>query len=195
MLGAVVGSDVVMPRTVDRVGTNFERRWLSSDVSVTRLNHAVLYVRDAQRTAAFFADLLDFVPTSESPGGVFMQCSSESKNDHDLAFFTIGEDAAASPAGRGAVGTYHLGWEVPTLGELVVYRDRLREVGSLVGSSSHGVSRSLYCQDPDGLEFELMWAVPIERLDDQLDRPGISPLNLERDIVRFGADLPGRITA
>jgi catechol-2,3-dioxygenase len=30
----------------------------------------------------------------------------------------------------------------------------------LRGESDHGVSKSLYAVDPDGIEFEVMWAVP-----------------------------------
>ena len=36
----------------------------------------------------------------------------------------------------------------------------LRSSSSLVGSSDHGVSLSLYAKDPDGLEFEVFWTVP-----------------------------------
>ncbi len=162
---------------------------------ITRLNHAVLYVRDAQRTADFFAEHLGFVRTTESAGGVFMQCSSDSMNDHDLAFFTIGDDAMDDGAGDKAVGLYHLAWEVPTLGQLIELRDKLKEAGALVGATNHGVSRSLYCKDPDGLEFELMWAVPPELHDAERDLPGISPLKLEADIERFGADTVGRQTS
>ncbi len=168
---------------------------LAKRMTINRLNHAVLYVRDAKRTATFFTQNLGFVVTSESSGGVFMQCSPNSKNDHDLAFFTIGSDAASSTAGNQSVGMYHLAWEVPTLGELAEYRTKMKEAGALVGASDHGVSRSLYCQDPDGLEFELMWAVPPDLHDPERDQPGISPLRLEADIARFGADTPGRVTA
>ena len=31
---------------------------------------------------------------------------------------------------------------------------------SLVGATDHGVSKSLYAKDPDGIEFEVMWQVP-----------------------------------
>ncbi|NCV97498.1 MAG: hypothetical protein EBW27_05845, partial [Acidimicrobiia bacterium] len=34
--------------------------------SIRRLNHAVLYVRDAQRTAQFFRDVLGFVTVQEA---------------------------------------------------------------------------------------------------------------------------------
>jgi hypothetical protein len=38
-------------------------------------------------------------------------------------------------------------------------------MGALVGENYHGVSRSLYCQDPDGLEFEIMWELPLDIYD------------------------------
>ena len=68
---------------------------------VTRMNHAVLYVRDAARTAAFYRDVLDFRVVFEMAGGraIFLQAPA-STNDHDLGLFTVGEGAAASGAGR-----------------------------------------------------------------------------------------------
>lgn len=123
-----------------------------------------------------------------------MKCGPDSLNDHDLALFTAGEDAADSTAGSDTVGMYHLAWEVPTLKELGRLRDVMRATGALVGASDHGVSKSLYCQDPDGLEFELMWAVPADQLDLGSDVVGIAPLNMKREIARFGEDLPGRVT-
>lgn len=164
-------------------------------MTILRLNHAVLYVRDAQRTAQFFADLLGFVVTHSVPGGVFMKCSEGSRNDHDLAFFSIGADAGDSEAGTSQVGMYHLAWEVETLRQLSELRSKMSEAGALVGASDHGVSKSLYCKDPDGLEFELMWAVPPEKLDPSIDATGIAPLNIDRVIRRFGADTPGHITS
>ena len=57
---------------------------------------------------------------------------------------------------------YHLSWEVATLDDLVAVRLRLIELDSYVGENNHGVSRSIYAHDPDGIEFEVMWEVPIE---------------------------------
>src|SRR3954453_13205490 len=129
---------------------------------VTRLNHAVLYVRDAERTAAFFTEVMGFRPVMQMPGAVFLQASG-STNDHDLGLFSIGEDASASPAGRGgAVGLYHLAWEVDTLAELARLQEQLSAAGALVGASDHSSTKSLYAQDPDGIEFEVAWVVPLE---------------------------------
>src|SRR3954468_7926501 len=85
---------------------------------VQRLNHAVLYVRDVERSLAFYRDVLGFRVKVEIPGrAVFLQAEG-STNDHDLGLFAIGAGAGPSEAGRRTVGLYHLAWEVDTLAEL-----------------------------------------------------------------------------
>ena len=70
-------------------------------MGITRLNHAVLYVRDAQRTAAFYEEVLGFRRLPIGPegftGAVFLQAPS-STNDHDLGVFSIGDAAGPSQA-------------------------------------------------------------------------------------------------
>lgn len=112
---------------------------------ITRMNHAVLYVRDARRTEGFYRDILGFTTVIEDPQGafVFMRAPA-SENHHDIAFFTIGKGAAPSEAGRRTVGMYHVAWEVPTLEELAEMRERLQAAGALVGASDHGANKSLY---------------------------------------------------
>ena len=159
----------------------------------TRLNHAVLYVRDAEATAAWYVEHLSFRVTARLPGAVFLACA-DSPNDHDLGLFSVGESAQASAAGRTNVGLYHLAWEIPTLSELAEVAETMQEVGALRGASDHGSSRSLYCLDPDGLEFELFWAVPEEMMDPERDTLGVRPLDLAADIERFGPNTVGRRT-
>ncbi len=158
-------------------------------MGIVRLNHAVLYVRDAERSAAFYQEVLGFRTVASFSGGVFLQ-APDSTNDHDIAFFTIGSDAGPSAAGRSTVGLYHLAWEVPTLAELADLSRRLTEAGALVGASDHGASKSLYAHDPDGLEFEVCWIVPADRLDPD-SPPGVRPLDLPAEIARFGASTVG----
>lgn len=165
---------------------------------VTRMNHAVLYVRNADTTAAFLVETLGFEIASRfepsgAPGPAVFLRAAGTPNDHDLGLFSVG-DAAPSAAGRSQVGLYHLAWEVPTLADLLDVQNRLRATGALVGSSNHGVSRSLYAVDPDGLEFEVMWAVPPDMMD-QRDELAIAPLDLDADVERFGTDQRGRSTA
>lgn len=149
-------------------------------VQITRMNHAVLYVRDAQVTAAFYERVLGFRRIIDDPRFVFMR-ASESTNHHDIAFFTIGAGAGPSQAGKGDVGLYHIAWEVPSLEALVEARRQLEAAGALVGASDHGANKSLYAKDPDGLEFEVMWLVPAERWGDEETQAIIRPLALEEE--------------
>ncbi|HZB71175.1 MAG TPA: VOC family protein, partial [Acidimicrobiales bacterium] len=115
----------------------------SSTVPVTRLNHAVLYVRDVERSVAFYTDVLGFRRIDMTPdgfrGAAFLQAPG-STNDHDLGLFEIGAGAGPSGAGRATVGLYHLAWEVDTLGELERLAGALSAAGALVGTSDHGTT-------------------------------------------------------
>jgi catechol 2,3-dioxygenase-like lactoylglutathione lyase family enzyme len=165
---------------------------------ITRLNHAVLYVRDVHRSVAFYTDVLGFRPVAMTPdsfkGAAFLQAPG-STNDHDLGLFEIGPTAGASLAGRSTVGLYHLAWEIDTLDELERLAERLLEAGALVGSSDHGTTKSLYAHDPDGIEFEVAWIVPADQLtDDALSaRKQIRPLDLAREKQRYGAATRGGV--
>ena len=159
---------------------------------ITRLNHAVLYVRDARVHQRFYADILGFGTVAEDPSGgfVFMR-APRSDNHHDIAFFTMGPGASDSDAGKGSVGLYHIGWEVATLAELKDLRGRLDACGALVGASDHGGNLSIYSLDPDGLEFEVMWLVPRADWGEAETEAIIRPLDLDAAAERFGADRVG----
>jgi catechol 2,3-dioxygenase-like lactoylglutathione lyase family enzyme len=164
---------------------------------VTRLNHAVLFVSDLQRSVAFYVDVLGFRPVNMTPdgfrGAAFLQASG-STNDHDLGLFEVA-GAGPSAAGRATTGLYHLAWEVDTLAELERVAGRLAGAGALVGSSDHGTTKSLYGKDPDGLEFEVVWLIPAELLDEQAleSRKRIRPLDLAKEKRRYGAETRGGI--
>lgn len=151
--------------------------------SIRRLNHAVLYVRDARRAAAFYTDVLGLEVVIEAAGGtaVFLRAPG-GDNHHDLGLFSVG---AQEPPRRG-VGLYHLAWEVGTVSELVAVRDRLAAAGALVGASDHGISKSLYGRDADGIEFEVMWALPREHWGTMEHEAIVRPLDLDAELARWG---------
>jgi catechol-2,3-dioxygenase len=161
---------------------------------IQRLNHAVLYVRDVQRSVAFYRDVLDFKVVNEMAGRAAFLQAAGSGNDHDLGLFQIGAQAPASAAGR-TVGLYHLAWEVDTLAELSQLAMALRDAGALAGASDHSTTKSLYAKDPDGLEFEVAWVVPAGLLTpaDLAHRSTIEHLDIPKEIARFGAHTPGGI--
>jgi len=166
-------------------------------MGISRLNHAVLYVSDLERSVAFYRDVLGFalVPDLAGiPGAAFLRAGG-STNDHDLGLFEVGAQARPSRAGRGQVGLYHLAWEVETLAELERVAHVLSAAGALGGASDHGTTKSLYGRDPDGLEFEVVWLVPADLLDSAAlaARTRIGPLDLEREKARYGADVRGGV--
>ncbi len=165
---------------------------------VTRLNHAVLYVRDVARTREFYENVLGFRTLIWAPGQAAFFQAPGSTNDHDLGTFQIGSGAGPSTAGRTTVGLYHLAWEVDTLAELARLHDVLVERGALTGASDHVTTKALYARDPDGIEFEVSWLVPADLITDEmreatrsLTRP--QRLDLEGEIARYGRDTRGGV--
>jgi catechol-2,3-dioxygenase len=156
-------------------------------MGIRRLNHAVLYVRDVTRSVQFYTDVLGFSVVQRRQHAAFLR-AAESDNDHDLGLFQVRGSATRSTG----VGLYHLAWSVSTLPELAVFAERLAEEGALVGSSDHGVSKSLYGKDPDGLEFEISWFVPRDRITDEMSAGStIGRLDIAAEISRWGDDLVG----
>jgi catechol-2,3-dioxygenase len=166
-------------------------------MGIHRLNHAVLFVSDLARSVAFYQDVLGFNRVPMTPdgfaGAAFLQ-APDSTNDHDLGLFEL-PGAAASQAGRATVGLYHLAWEVDTLDELSATAERLSAAGALAGASDHGSTKSLYGKDPDGLEFEIVWLVPADRLDEGAlaARRRIGRLDLDAEKARYGGRTRGGV--
>ena len=152
-------------------------------IPVQRLNHAVLYVRDAKRAAEFYREAFGFETVVEMPGAAFLRAAG-SNNHHDLGLFSVGADAQGPV--RGAVGLYHLAWQVPSIRDIAGARDTLRALGAYVGESDHGATKSVYGKDPDGNEFEVMWIIPAEDWGDNEHEASVAPLDLDREIARYG---------
>jgi catechol-2,3-dioxygenase len=152
---------------------------------IRRLNHAVLWVRDALASAEFYTTVLGFEAVATMGSQAVFLRADGSTNDHDLGLFSVGDRPSPAPH---SPGLYHLAWQVNTIEELAGLRAKLLAAGSLVGESDHGVSKSLYAKDPDGIEFEIMWAVP--RADWPSDI-GTRQLDLDAALARW----PGVDTA
>jgi catechol-2,3-dioxygenase len=158
-------------------------------MGIRRLNHAVLYVRDVGRSVAFYRDVLGFEVVQKRATAAFLR-AADSDNDHDIVLYAIRGNARAG--GGLSIGLNHLAWSVQTLPELAVFADKLAACGALVGSSDHMVSKSVYGKDPDGLEFEISWFVPRDRVTPEMASSSmIGRLDIEAEIERWGGDLVG----
>ena len=164
---------------------------------VQRLNHAVLYVRDVERSHAFYRDVLGFRAKMEIPGrgGVPAGGGLDQRPRPRPVPDRRRRRRRPRPAAR-TVGLYHLAWEVDTLAELSRIRDALLQAGALVGASDHATTKALYAQDPDGIEFEVSWLLPADLITPEVDAQGAAmtaPLDLEREIERYGAQTRGGV--
>lgn len=121
---------------------------------VKRIAHVVLYVRDPERSASWYCDVLGMrisarVPAGPYTGGVFL---SFGEQDHDLALFP----GKAQARGK---EFEHIGLEVDCdgnldslrrlYGKMLQHKVRIHEV------LDHGVSIGIYFFDPDGHQLEV----------------------------------------
>ena len=162
--------------------------------SPVRLNHAVLYVADLDRSLAFYTGTfgMDVVAREPRANAAFLRLP-RSGNHHDLGLFGIG--TAAGPR-RPGIGLYHLAWQLDTIDELVDARRALLDAGALTGESSHGATKSLYGADPDGNEFEVMWMLPRDAWGDYENTAPIERLDLAAEVARWsGVRTAGEIVA
>ncbi len=153
-------------------------------IPVTGLNHAVLYVRELERSLAFYKAIFGFTEVDRPhPQMAFLRATG-SQNHHDLGLMAIGANAISPQPGT--VGLYHLAWEVPTIEDLATAIQVLQQAGYARGASDHGAAKSVYGEDPDGNEFEILWRAPRAAWGEFEHRAVTRSLNLPRELERFG---------
>jgi catechol-2,3-dioxygenase len=161
-------------------------------VNAVRLNHAVLYVADLDQSLSFYEAAFGMQVVAREPraNAVFLRLP-RSGNHHDLGLFGVG---AQPPRPRGSLGLYHLAWQVDTIDELEQSRLTLANLDAYTGESSHGATKSIYGQDPDGNEFEVMWMLPRAQWGAYENAAPVESLDLTREVeqwrdVRTAAEL------
>jgi len=153
-------------------------------ISPVRLNHAVLFVADLDRSLDFYTGVFGMEVVAREPraNAAFLRLP-RSGNHHDLGLFGVG--TAGGPKRRGAIGLYHLAWQLDTIDELAAARQALIAAGAYTGESSHGATKSLYGADPDGNEFELMWMLPRSSWGAYADSAPVERLDLAAEVERW----------
>jgi catechol-2,3-dioxygenase len=162
--------------------------------SPVRLNHAVLFVADVERSTSFYTEVFGMeVVTREARMNAAFLRLPRSGNHHDLGLFGIG---SSSGPPRPGIGLYHLAWQLDTIDELVEMRQRLLDAGAYTGESSHGATKSIYGADPDGNEFEMMWMLPRSAWGDYESAGVVEHLDLPGEVARWsGIATAGEIVA
>lgn len=124
-------------------------------IKVRNVGHVVLKVRDIERAARFYRDVLGLKEVARGTFGRPMAFFSTGENHHDIAVMQVGADAPAPP--QDATGLYHVALRIGTsLDELRAARAHLEAHGiTNMHIRDHMVSQSIYLNDPDGNTIEL----------------------------------------
>ncbi|MHB1163004.1 MAG: VOC family protein [Minisyncoccota bacterium] len=146
-------------------------------MQVKELGHVVLYVSNLKRLADFYRTTLGFHEIHREDG---IALFSSGRTHHELLLIEIGGNPV--PKRFPTLGLYHIGFKIGNSADDAkrAYRD-LKEKGvTIVGTSDHGVTHSIYILDPDGNELELYADVSEEwRKDPKAVLARVKPLDLE----------------
>jgi len=140
------------------------------------VNHLALVTPDMDVTTRFYAGVLGMRLVSTLMAGPMRHYFFEISPGNTIAFFEI-EGAETFEKGAGApidipVQLDHLSFNVPDEQALELLRKRLLSAGCEVTEVvDHGIMRSVYFSDPNGIALEASWWVtdPTARIDAYAD--------------------------
>jgi catechol 2,3-dioxygenase len=122
------------------------------------LGHVNIYVRNAERSRQWYADVLGLHTYDLIPGrAAFM--SADLEQSHEVALIQVGDDAAGPQ--KGQVGLNHMAWMMHSLDDLKEVYQRLKDKDVKIDHvSDHGISVGIYFRDPDGNGVEVSYELP-----------------------------------
>ena len=117
-----------------------------------RIGHVAIRVRDLKRSRKFYTEVLGLQLMNEIPELRAAFLSSGGRDHHEVALLEIGPQAEAP----GATGMLHVAFRLQSEEELRSAYEELKARGIPISFTvNHGVSKSIYFQDPDGHGMEL----------------------------------------
>lgn len=118
----------------------------------TQLGHLALRVRDVQRAADFYSDVLGLQVKSAAGPIRFLGIRPDAS--HEIALFPLPADAEGPDPKR--VGLYHMAWEMASFEEVKALDARLKAKGATIVGYSDRQCNVMFL-DPDGNELEAIW--------------------------------------
>jgi catechol 2,3-dioxygenase len=137
---------------------------------IRRVGHIVLRVKDVERSKRFFEDVLGFPVVAQNERGMIFFSTNLEDNHHMLAIMPSKEGAAMPTPDH--VGMQHVSFELGSFGELQEAYRLFKEKGVKVQNTTfHGVTKSVYFNDPDGNLLEVYCNVPAEEYRKSVPNP------------------------
>jgi catechol-2,3-dioxygenase len=171
------------------------------------VNHLVLNVRDIEASHRFYTELLGFEQCAELSHTMTMRFYRGSDSTHhDLALCEINEPTSADDPDRWSmeprqIGINHFAVAYPDRESWLAQIRHLKANGvEFIVRGNHGMTHSAYIADPDGYGVEVLYNLPSEVWQDDVDAalnyfeylPPDQELEDRTDYQRFGADADAR---
>lgn len=171
------------------------------------VNHLVIGVRDLEASHRFYTQVLGFEQcgTLRVPaGGPQMRFyRGHPDHHHDIALQQIPDPASAPEPGRWSIfasrpGIAHIALAYGTREEWLAQLEHVQAMGVAIAlRGNHGMTHSAYIVDPDGHGIEVLYELPAEVWEGDVDaalshfeplpKDGPETLQDSTDYVRFGA--------
>lgn len=119
------------------------------------LAHVVFQTRQFEVMLDWYDQVFGAKPVHRNPAMAFLSFDEE---HHRFALLNLDVVAPGGPSQRGAVGVNHIAYTLPSAAALMTLYRRLKQAGTTpVWPVHHGLTLSLYYDDPDGnrLEFQV----------------------------------------
>jgi catechol 2,3-dioxygenase-like lactoylglutathione lyase family enzyme len=122
---------------------------------VTQLGHVGIFVKDYDRTRAFYRDILGLHITDENPArGMTFLSSRPSAEHHEIALFRERGDGRLLE---------QVSFHVASLEELRAFHRLFKAQGVTIHETvTHGIALSIYFFDPEGNRLEVYWPTGID---------------------------------
>jgi catechol 2,3-dioxygenase len=126
-------------------------------MGLQRVGHVVIKMRDLDLAKGFYRDVLGMKVADEREGvAVFFRFSDY---HHDIAVFKVAEDASAPE--KNQVGLAHIALVADSFDTVKAMHTRLKSHAvPILRTVDHGVTKSVYFNDPEGNELEIYCEVP-----------------------------------
>ena len=124
--------------------------------TVTSLGHVGLYVRDIERSKAFYRDMLGLKISDENPktGSTFMTAKSRLEEHHELLLVPGREDGKV---------VQQISFRCASLADVKeFYRKFLEHNVPIIRTVSHGNAVGVYFKDPDDNQVEVYWQTGVD---------------------------------
>jgi len=124
--------------------------------AVTSLGHVGLYVRDIERSKAFYRDMLGLKISDENPktGSTFMTAKDRLEEHHELLLVPGREDGKV---------VQQISFRCASLADVKeFYRKFLEHNVPIIRTVSHGNAVGLYFKDPDDNQVEVYWQTGVD---------------------------------